>query len=564
MSGTRTAVRLLAPLMVVAVLWRPGVGLGRGQGQGQGQGQGTEGIVACDGFLPPLRRVEGREVGPQSCLSRETALTLEGRPFVRLDIGLDGTVDGYVTKTGDYKEYLTNAPDLVFGQTADPGRRYFAVARYERNKGAAMSLVFPREARAWNGKLWVTAHGRGRSFAQGSLKRWDQYVDPANPLRDLNKYDRLMLAKGYALAKTYRTSAEGLGEILATLDDGSAVDYAAFNDSANYVKDFAEVAARALEARLGRGPRRRYFYGHSAGARIGRGLNYTPGLNRRPDGRPFFDGLLLDDAAAGGWLPVVLKEGRDVLFATDADKAGFVPQIDVTHQMYNNIWPSRKAEFMSASYLANKRNNARILKEKGLAARHRIYEVRGISHSGGESLADGRDGEIQILDLSKLMAGVIDLLDRWVDKGEAPPPSRSDWAPLGDADGDGTIEHPAIAFPEVACPLGIYYPYPTPTSGTTAFAAFTGEGLEPLDKQNVFADMNRNGVWDFRESLPEAWRRLGLLRPGETLTREVYVACVERAARALERDGFFSADTVADYVSRARQTDLQPEVSARR
>ncbi|HXH25940.1 MAG TPA: alpha/beta hydrolase domain-containing protein [Vicinamibacterales bacterium] len=558
MSGTVTAVALLAPMALVVVLWRPGVE------PGQGQEQASEGVSACDQFLPPPRRVEGREVGPQSCLSRETALTLGGRSFVRLDIGLDGTVDGYLTKTGDYKEYLTNAPDLVFGQTADTGRRYLAVARYERNKGAAMSLVFPRETRAWNGKLWVTAHGRGRSFAQGSLKRWDRYVDPADPLRDLNKYDRLMLSKGYALAKTYRTSAEGLGEILATLDDGSTVDYAAFNDSANYIKDFAEVAVRALAARLGRGPRRMYFYGHSAGARIGRGLNYTPGLNRRRDGRPFFDGLLLDDAAAGGWLPVVIKEGRDVLFATDAEKAGFVPQIDLTHQMYNNIWPSRKAEFMSASYLANKRNNARILKAKGLGDRHRIYEVRGISHSGGESLADGRDGEIQILDLSKLMSGIIDLLDGWVDKGQAPPPSRSDWAPLGDADGDGVIEHPAIAFPEVACPLGVYYPYPTPTSGTTAFAAFTGEGLEPLDKQSVFADMNRNGVWDFRESLPEAWRRLGLLRPGETLTREVYVACVERAARALERDGFFSTGTVADYVNRARQIDLQPKVSARR
>ena len=40
-----------------------------------------------------------------------------------------------------------------------------------------------------------------------------------------------MLAKGYALAKTRRTSSEGLGEIIATLEDGTTVDYAAFNDS---------------------------------------------------------------------------------------------------------------------------------------------------------------------------------------------------------------------------------------------------------------------------------------------------------------------------------------------
>ena len=41
-----------------------------------------------------------------------------------------------------------------------------------------------------------------------------------------------MLTKGYALVKTRRTSSEGLGEIIATLEDGTTVDYVAFNDSA--------------------------------------------------------------------------------------------------------------------------------------------------------------------------------------------------------------------------------------------------------------------------------------------------------------------------------------------
>ena len=44
---------------------------------------------------------------------------------------------------------------------------------------------------------------------------------------------------------------------------------------------------------------------------------------------------------------------------------------------------------MSSSYLENKRNNARILREKGLTPKQRMYEVRGISHSGGENLPDG-------------------------------------------------------------------------------------------------------------------------------------------------------------------------------
>jgi len=518
--------------------------------------------ASCDKFLLSERDVQGKKIGPKSCLSQETSLNLEGRPFVRLDMGLDGTVDGYLTKTGDYKEYLTNAPDLVFPQSADAGPRFFAVARYQRDKGAAMTVVYPRDRSAWNGKMWVTVHGRGASFKEGNLKAWNKNLDPANPLGDLNKYDKQILAKGYALVKTRRTSSEGLGEIIATLDDGTTVDYAAFNDSAAYIRDFTEVAEKAIQERLGQAPRRTYFYGHSAGARIGRGLNYTPGLNKGRDGQVLFDGLLLDDGAAGGWLPVVMKDGKDVLFATAADRAAFVPQLDISHQMYNNIWPSKKPEFMSWSYLENKRNNARILRDKGLAARERMYEVRGISHSGGESLPDGRRGEIQIWDMSKLMEKFIDMLDAWVDKGVEPPATRSDWAVLGDANRDGTIEHPALAVPDVACPLGLYFPYPNSTAGTTSFAAFTGHGLEPLDANNVFVDMNRNGVWDYRETPTQAWQRLGLLPKGAELSRATYVSCVQKVAEQLRKDGFLSDKTAAWYADQAKTAELEPKSSS--
>jgi Alpha/beta hydrolase domain len=512
----------------------------------------------CDDLVPPAREVKGKKVGPNSCLMQETPLTFEGRKFVRLDLGLNGTVDGFITKTGDYKEYLTNAPDLVFPQTADDGPRYLAIAAYERDKGAAMTVIYPVDRSSWNGKLWVTVHGRGSSFKEGQLKAWNKNVDPSDPTRDLNKYDKEMLGKGYALAKTRRTSAEGLGEIIATLEDGSTVDYVAFNDTANYIKDFTEIAEKALQNRLGQAPRRTYFYGHSAGARIGRGINYTPGLNKGRDGQPMYDGILADDGAAGGWLPVLMKDGKDVLLTTDAEKAAFVPQIDISHQMYNNIWPSKRPAFMSNSYLENKRNNARILREKGIApTKERMYEIRGISHSGGESLPDGRRGDVQIWDMSRLMDRFIDMMDAWVDKGVSPPPTRSDWTVLGDVNGDGTIENSAVAVPDIACPLGVYFPFPNSTAGSTSFAPFTGKGLEPLDGNNVFVDMNRNGLWDFRETPTQAWQRLGLLKKGESLTSSAYVACVQATAEQLRKDGFFSDKTVAEYVERAKKADLQ-------
>jgi hypothetical protein len=177
-------------------------------------------------------------------------------------------------------------------------------------------------------------------------------------------------------------------------------------------------------------------------------------------------------------------------------------------------------------------------------------------------MAEGRRGEVEILDLSRMMDRFIDMLDAWVEKGVAPPPTRSDWAELGDANRDGTIENPALAFPEVACPLGVYFPYPNSTAGSTSFAAFTGEGLEPLDGSGVFVDLNRNGVWDRRETPAEAWRRLGLLRDGEALTREKYAACVQAAAEELRKGGFFSEKTAQWYAEQAKKVDLQPKPAA--
>jgi hypothetical protein len=359
--------------------------------------------------------------------------------------------------------------------------------------------------------------------------------------------------------KTNRTSSEGLGEISATLEDGTTVDSLAFNDTAHYIMDFADVAKTLVQKRLGRAPAHVYMYGHSAGARIGHSINYTPGLNKTRDGKPFFDGLLDDDPAAGTWYPVVMKDGKDVLLTTAADKAAFVPQIDVAHQMYNNIWPPQHPSWMSSSYLENKRNNARILKEKGIA-NYRMYEIRGTSHSGGESLPESmQKGELQNIDVSRAMDRFIDLLDAWVDKGTAPPPTHSDDPTLGGTNADGTIAHPALAFPDIACPLGVYYGYPNSTAGATAFAAYTGSGIEPLDGNDVFVDMNRNGVWDYRENPTQAWTRMGLLDRGETLTRDRYVSCVEKAANHLRDEGFFSEQTATGFVEKAKTTDLQPK-----
>jgi len=75
--------------------------------------------------------------------------------------------------------------------------------------------------------------------------------------------------------------------------------------------------------------------------------------------------------------------------------------------------------------------------------------------------------------------------------------------------------------------------------------------------------MNRNGVWDYRETPSQAWRRLGLLKGNADLTREAYVSCVQNAAGQLQKDGFFTAKTAAAYVEEARKADLLPKTSAK-
>ncbi len=513
----------------------------------------------CNELLLPQRDVQGKKIGPASCRMQETKTTFDGRPVLRLDLGIDGTVDGFLPKTGMYINYFTNGPDLTFPAGMNPGPWYHGVGKYEAAKGHAMTIVFP-ERKAWNGKMWVMVHGRGQSFKRGNLKAWNKNLDPADPLADIDKFERVMLSKGYVVVKTHRTSETLGGDITVTLDDGTFYPERNLNDNAQFILDFAQVAKKTLQKRLGKAPLRTYFYGHSAGGRIGRSINYTPGLNKGADGKAVFDGILADDSATGLWLPVVMKDGKDVLFATDAEKVAFVPQLEVSHQMYNSESPGEKAPWISSNYLLNKRNNAKILRDKGLVAKHRMYEVRSVSHYGGEADLSRKPSDEKTLDLSLAYDRFVDILDAWVDKGVAPPPNHSDWAELGDANKDGVIENAALAYPEVACPLGVYAQYPPSLgkggTGTTWFVPFTGTGIEPLDGRGYNVDMNRNGVWDYVETPAQAWRRLGLIAGDEALTPEKYTACVQAAAQQLVKDGFFPAKTAAWYVEQAKKTEI--------
>jgi len=239
--------------------------------------------------------------------------------------------------------------------------------------------------------------------------------------------------------------------------------------------------------------------------------------------------------------------GRILFSFGGENKKRFVKQIDITHQLYAGE---------TGNYLQKKRENALILKQKGLTDKHRMYEVRGISHFDAGQVSRP-DLVFQALDLGGLIDSLIDLLDKWVEKGKEPPPTRSDLVELGSLNRNGRNKTPAIALPEIACPLGVYYIFPAALGSDrragqqTAFAAFDGINPEPLDGRGEFVDMNGNGVRDKRETITQAWARLGLLKPGEKLTHNKYNTCVTSAAKKLAEEGLLSRKILAYYKKKA-------------
>jgi hypothetical protein len=307
-------------------------------------------------------------------------------------------------------------------------------------------------------------------------------------------------------------------------------------------------------------------------------VNYKQGYNIDTDGTPIIDGIIVDDAGSGLWLPIVMKDGVDTLLTTDAEKQRFVPMIEIGHLLYVNETPDDPPAWRGGNnFLANKRINAKTLIEKGLGNKFRYYEVDGISHSAGSAFDAGKIPEG--IDLNLLMEGITDMLDAWVEKGVAPPPTRSDWKVLGDANKDGVIENPAIDVPEVSCPLGVFHIYGSGPNdvGSTRYKPFVsgrdGLVLEPLDGRggfvgegsdahnysHGFVDMNHNNIRDFVETVTEAWQRVGLLKPTETFNRERYVQCVRQATTKLIDEKFFIPRTADKYLQRSRVISLPEE-----
>ncbi len=509
--------------------------------------------VSCNEFAPPVKPGTTGSLGVEQCtiVSEETVFNIKGHKFRRVEIRLTGTVSGWASKEkGSRAIYFTDGPDFVFTQSGLTGPRAEGIARYEASTGHGMTILYPEDPKQWNGKLYITAHGAGSYGAVGTLVPRDPKAK-FNPLQDVNRYVTLMIDKGYAVAHTMRSADRIRGDVTVTLSDGTTVKNN-LSSHAGLITTWTRLAQNLISKRIGSMPKHTYFYGHSAGGFLGRLINYAPGANFDSNGKAIFDGFLLDDAGSGLWLPKLIVDGKDVLFMTDESRGRFTKQIDMTHMLYAGD---------SGDYLEKKRENARLLLKKGLGSKHRLYEIRGVSHFDAGQV-DRPDLVFQTLDLGGIFDALIDRLDEWVEKGKAPPPSKADAEDLTSANKNGKSNNAPVALPEVACPLGVYYAYPPEVNPgrrggqETAFAPFDGINLEPLDSRGTLVDMNGDGKRGKRETVSQAWQRLGLLKPGQKLTSAAYQSCVKAAVAKLVNEGLLPAKVGEYYAERSARTRI--------
>jgi hypothetical protein len=540
-----TLKNLLLALLLLPMLAMPGAAQERAK-----PAKKIADAAPCNEFAPPAKTVMGKSTGVEQCqiVSDETVFNIKGQKFRRVEIRLTGTVEGWVS--GKRGITFTAGPDFVFTQFGLTSPRGHGVGRYEASTGHGMTIIYPEDPRHWTGRLYITAHGAGSYDVVGTLVPRDPKAK-FNPLQNFNRYVTLMIDKGYAVAHTMRSSALTRGDVVATFEDGTTSKNS-LNLHAGLITTWAQLAQNLISKRVGAKPKRTYYYGHSAGGFIGRLINYQPGANVDEDGKPIFDGFLLDDAGRGLPLPKLVVDNKDVLFTTNQDRKRFTKQIDITHMLYAGE---------TQDELQNKRENARLLLEKGLGAKHRMYEIRGVSHFDAGHLSR-RDLVFQNLDLSGIFDALIDSLNSWVENDVPPPPTKSDDVELGGRNNDGTITNPAVGLPEVACPLGVYYIFPSGlepgrrAGQETAFARFDGVNQEPLDARGELVDMNGNGVRDRRETIAQAWQRLGLLKSGQALTATAYQKCVSDAAAVLVRQKLLPKSVGDYYIEQSAKRSL--------
>lgn len=502
---------------------------------------GADNATSCPDLLVPHSVVAGYSVGETACsiTAASSFVDASGRPWQRVDLALSGTAAGYSdpVTVGNTRKDITDVPNILypqFGITSwTPALGTYAGGG--DGQGAGISVLFPTTPEQWTGKVVVLVHGQANNTPLGQLVPQSGANLPQGTFDNL--YADEFVDAGYAVIYTRRPAASGVPTRLA---NGTTLDESV-NDNVTMLRDFLLTGERLLAQRLGRQPSLVLWYGHSAGVIAGRLFNYS-GLNDEPGGGHYVDGFLSDDPGGGLPLPLTMPEGQVLgdhdgqvtypsnAFLTESARDRMVPELTFGHALYldQHTW------LPDVTYLTLKQLGEQLYRRQNLGDKTRLYVVGGVSH-----IPNSTGSPAHTLDMGGLIQAAIPVLQDWVTRGTPPPPSIT---------GDDRVQ-----LPPIACPTGYRYPWPAPAGAAqeTGFVPYDGTTPEPVNSQGALVDVNGDGVRDAMPTIGQAWQRLGLVRPGQAVTRDVYVSCVRRAVDVLRDERLLTPSTAMWYVQQA-------------
>src|SRR5215203_5189557 len=104
--------KLLAPLVpILAVTVSQSQPL-----QGDEARQTATAPVSCAQFMAPKKDVKGKPVGQEECRLIDRGVVGADKNYHRVDIGISGTLSGFVVKDGARQNYFTSASDFTYTQ----------------------------------------------------------------------------------------------------------------------------------------------------------------------------------------------------------------------------------------------------------------------------------------------------------------------------------------------------------------------------------------------------------------------------------------------------------------
>jgi hypothetical protein len=516
----------------------------------------ADATTSCSELLVPHSTVAGFQVGETGCeiTASSTFADATGKAWQRVDVALSGTAGGYAdpVTVGNTRKDLTDVPNVLFPQFGitswEPGVGTYAGGA--DGKGAGISVLYPTDPARWTGKVVLLVHGQSNNSALGDLV--PQPTGAALPQDTFNNlYADEFVDAGYAVIYTRRPASSG---VPTTLANGKTLDESV-NDNVTMLRDFLQSGERLITERLGKAPTLALWYGHSAGVIAGRLFNYS-GRNDKPGGGHYVNGFLSDDPGGGLPLPLSMPEGQvlgdhngHVTYPADAllskaTKAQLVPEFTFAHALYvdEHSW------LPGVDYLSLKQLGEALYKESGLADKTTFFVVAGVSH-----IPNGSGSPANTLDMGVLIQAAIPVVQDWITRGTKPP------APITGPPGS-TSPSQELRLPPLACPTGYHYPWPAPAGAAseTGYVPFDGKTPEVVNSQGALVDVNGDGVRDAMPSMTQEWRKLGLIRQGQTVTRQSFVSCVQQVTSALARNRLLTPAGAAAYVNSANEFPTLP------